>query len=255
MIPNQILRDTYLKECSQKLGINETTLINQMNRLIRDRQEQRPAAQQEPPVAVENTMISTSAKQVASKVEWMIAQMLVRHGEHVVLHGVEADDGQLVDVNIAQYIYYNLGADGLQLSNLLFNRMLEDAVTHSADAQFNAMQYFLHHQDIEVARVAAEMSEDRYHLTEQKQQTMQDITPEEAKRKEETRTETLLRQTTHLLLDFRMDYVEQRLKDLKRQIASAAADRQRMMALMQEFKQLQEVRNNLAKQLGSNIII
>ena len=117
------------------------------------------------------------------------------------------------------------------------------------------MQYFLHHQDIEVARVAAEMSEDRYHLTEQKQQTMQDITPEEAKRKEETRTETLLRQTTHLLLDFRMDYVEQRLKDLKQQIASAAADRQRMMALMQEFKQMQEVRNNLAKQLGSNIII
>ena len=52
-----------------------------------------------------------------------------------------------------------------------------------------------------------------------------------------------------------MDYVEQRLKDLKRQIASAAADRQRMMALMQEFKQMQEVRNNLAKQLGSNIII
>lgn len=256
VIPNQILRDTYLKECSQKLGINETTLINQMNRLIRDRQEQRPAAQQqEPPVAVENTMISTSAKQVASKVEWMIAQMLVRHGEHVVLHGVEADDGQLVDVNIAQYIYYNLGADGLQLSNAIFNRMLEDAVSHSADAQFNAMQYFLHHQDIEVARVAAEMSEDRYHLTEQKQQTMQEITPEEAKRKEETRTEALLRQTTHLLLDFRMDYVEQRLKDLKQQIASAAADRQRMMELMQEFKQMQEVRNNLAKQLGSNIII
>ena len=61
-------------------------------------------------------------------------------------------------------------------------------------------------------------------------------------------------QTTHLLLDFRMDYVEQRLRDLKQQIA-AAADRQRMMELMQEFKQMQEIRNSLAKQLGSNIII
>ena len=51
-----------------------------------------------------------------------------------------------------------------------------------------------------------------------------------------------------------MDYVEQRLRDLKQQIA-AAADRQRMMELMQEFKQMQEIRNSLAKQLGSNIII
>ena len=65
----------------------------------------------------------------------------------------------------------------------------------------------------------------------------------------------LLQQTTHLLLDFRMDYVEQRLRDLKQQIAAAAADRQRMMELMQEFKQMQEIRNSLAKQLGSNIII
>ena len=84
---------------------------------------------------------------------------------------------------------------------------------------------------------------------------MQDITPEEVKRKEESRTEALLQQTTHLLLDFRMDYVEQRLRDLKQQIAAAAADRQRMMELMQEFKQMQEIRNSLAKQLGSNIII
>ena len=256
VIPNQILRDTYLKECSQRLGINETTLINQMNRLIRDRQEQRPAPQtQQPPVARESTIVTKPSMQASGKVEWMLAQMLVRHGEHVVLRGVEADDGQLVDVNIAQYIYYNLGADGLQLSNALFNRMLDEAVSHSADPQFNAMHYFLHHQDIEVARVAAEMSEDRYHLTEQSQPAMQDITPEEVKRKEESRTEALLQQTTHLLLDFRMDYVEQRLRDLKQQIAAAAADRQRMMELMQEFKQMQEIRNSLAKQLGSNIII
>ena len=49
--------------------------------------------------------------------------------------------------------------------------------------------------------------------------------------------------------------MEQRLRDLKQQIAAAAADRQRMMELMQEFKQMQEIRNSLAKQLGSNIII
>ena len=173
-----------------------------------------------------------------------------QHYMYRILRSIKNRFGSTSELGI-----YEMRHDGLQLSNALFNRMLDEAVSHSADPQFNAMHYFLHHQDIEVARVAAEMSEDRYHLTEQSQPAMQDITPEEVKRKEESRTEALLQQTTHLLLDFRMDYVEQRLRDLKQQIAAAAADRQRLMELMQEFKQMQDIRNSLAKQLGSNIII
>ena len=36
VVQNQILRDTYIQDCSQRMGINEATLINQMNRFIRD---------------------------------------------------------------------------------------------------------------------------------------------------------------------------------------------------------------------------
>ena len=37
MVQNPILRDTYLHDCSQRIGINEATLITQMNNMIRDR--------------------------------------------------------------------------------------------------------------------------------------------------------------------------------------------------------------------------
>ena len=36
-VPNQILRDTYIHDCSQRIGISEATLINQMNNFIRSR--------------------------------------------------------------------------------------------------------------------------------------------------------------------------------------------------------------------------
>ena len=62
-------------------------------------------------------------------------------------------------------------------------------------------------------------------------------------------------QTKHLLLDFRMDYVEQHLKELQQQIAASARDLNALRGLMQEFKDMQEIRNNLAKQLGSNVIV
>ena len=265
LIPNQILRDTYIHACAQRLMISENTLINQMNKFIRDRQEQsqnRSNSSQQPgsPAPLQDTanvQTSTSAEAMKSqigKVEWMLIQMMVRHGEHIVMKDVETEDGSTVDVNIAQYIYYNLSADNLMFKNDLFNTMLAEAVEQSAQGDFNAMRYFVHHQNIDISRIATAMSEDQYHLTE-KANAQTDLSEEEKQRQAETKTESMLRQTTHLLLYFRMDYVEQHLKDLQQQIAASATDRDKMRLLMQEYKQMQEIRNNLAKQLGSNVMV
>lgn len=264
LIPNQILRDTYIHTCAQRLLISENTLINQMNKYIRDRKEAGKTTQQAEPQQAESptpqpqqpTLQSNSEmmKSHESKVEWMLIQMMVRHGEYIVLQNVETENGETMNVNIAQYIYYNLSSDNLQFKSEIFNKMLTEALNESTSPDFNAMTYFVHHPDINISRIAAAMSEDRYHLSE-KAHTTADINEEERRRREECEREALLSQTTHLLLDFRMDYVEQHLKELQQQIAASARDLNALRGLMQEFKDMQEIRNNLAKQLGSNVIV
>lgn len=264
LIPNQILRDTYIHTCAQRLLISENTLINQMNKYIRDRKEAGKTTQQAEPQQAESptpqpqqpTLQSNSEmmKSHESKVEWMLIQMMVRHGEYIVLQNVETENGETMNVNIAQYIYYNLSSDNLQFKSEIFNKMLTEALNESTSPDFNAMTYFVHHPDINISRIAAAMSEDRYHLSE-KTHTTADINEEERRRREEGEREALLSQTTHLLLDFRMDYVEQHLKELQQQIAASARDLNALRGLMQEFKDMQEIRNNLAKQLGSNVIV
>lgn len=264
LIPNQILRDTYIHTCAQRLLISENTLINQMNKYIRDRKEAGKNTQQAEPQQAESqtpqpqqpTLQSNSEmmKSHESKVEWMLIQMMVRHGEYIVLQNVETENGETMNVNIAQYIYYNLSSDNLQFRSEIFNKMLTEALNESTSPDFNAMTYFVHHPDINISRIAAAMSEDRYHLSE-KAHTTADINEEERRRREEGEREALLSQTTHLLLDFRMDYVEQHLKELQQQIAASARDLNALRGLMQEFKDMQEIRNNLAKQLGSNVIV
>lgn len=264
LIPNQILRDTYIHTCAQRLLISENTLINQMNKYIRDRKEAGKTTQQAEPQQPESqtpqplqpTLQSNSEmmKSQESKVEWMLIQMMVRHGEYVVLQNVETENGETMNVNIAQYIYYNLSSDNLQFRSEIFNKMLTEALNESTSPDFNAMTYFVHHPDINISKIAAAMSEDRYHLSE-KAHTTADINEEERRRREEGEREALLSQTTHLLLDFRMDYVEQHLKELQQQIAASARDLNALRGLMQEFKDMQEIRNNLAKQLGSNVIV
>lgn len=264
LIPNQILRDTYIHTCAQRLLISENTLINQMNKYIRDRKEAGKTTQQAEPQQAESQTPqpqqpilqsnSEMMKSQESKVEWMLIQMMVRHGEYVVLQNVETENGETMNVNIAQYIYYNLSSDNLQFRSEIFNKMLTEALNESASPDFNTMTYFVHHPDINISKIAAAMSEDRYHLSE-KAHTTADINEEERKRREEGEREALLSQTTHLLLDFRMDYVEQHLKELQQQIAASARDLNALRGLMQEFKDMQEIRNNLAKQLGSNVIV
>ena len=58
-----------------------------------------------------------------------------------------------------------------------------------------------------------------------------------------------------LLLDFRLDIVAQRMKDLKTQIAGAVNDRERLLELMAQFKDCQLIRNQLAKQVGHDVIL
>ena len=67
--------------------------------------------------------------------------------------------------------------------------------------------------------------------------------------------ETLRNQVEHLVLDFRKEYVQQRLSILKQQIALSANDMERMRQLMEEYKDIQSMRNTIARELGNEVMI
>jgi len=244
VIPDQIIRATYLSECSHRLGINEATLVSTMNKFIRgEREEQRKEQRREEAksAAMPEIEVRSVAVQQASKVEYMLIQMVVRHGEEILYKDVETEDGEKVNLSLSQYVSYDLAADGLKFSNDLYNRMLQEAVEHNDDEGFKAETYFIHHPDIDISRTATEMAIDHFKLSKSLQ----------VKRDEDT----LRNQVVHMILDFRMDYVEQQLKNLKQEITLSASDPDKMMKLMADFKELQVIRNSIAKELGSEIII
>ena len=260
VIQNQILRDTYIHDCAQRIGISEATLINQMNSFIRERRSGTTAQPPQPAAGTpeDGTDIAVMPQedglgQQASKVECLLLQMVVRHGEHIIMRGVEDDSGQLHDVSVAQYISYNLAADKLTFSSPLFNRMLDEAVEKSGEAGFKAETWFLHHNDIDVSRLATALATEEYHLTPRHTDGPQN---EEAERQREANeTEALRMQVDHLLTDIRMDYVERHLKELQVQMAQAASDMEKLKTLMADYRDMQNMRNQLARKLGSNIIV
>lgn len=243
VIKDPILRDTYLRECAHRTGTKEETLILQMNRYIyNDKEQQRKEEQRnETEQPTPEPLRPATPMQQASKVETMLVQAIVRDGEKIIIRDVQNEEtGETINLNVAQYIAYDLGLDNLVFANPLSVQILTEAVEHSNDPGFKAEEYFTHHPDIHVSTLAVRLSVEQFQLSESLQ-----VREREIERKD---------RIMHLILDFRMDYVEHHLKELQVRL-SQEKDIEKMMEVMGEIKKMQNMRNILAKKLGNDIVV
>ena len=263
MIPDQILCSTYLSELSQRMGIKEQTLLNSMNGMIRkeleekDRERERsgepflrPDGSKRPSVerdrlrdrpsedrSVERDIPLTSA---SAEVERLLIQSVVRDGEKVIYENVETDNGELINLTVAQYISYDLGQDNLTFHDARYNQILEEAVAHSGEEGFKAETYFIQHPDVNISALAAELAIDRHQLGKGFQL--------------KEREGGLKQHVLHLVLDLRLDIIEQRMKEVQQQLRQVGNDMERANALLEEYKKTQLIRDALARQLGKGVV-
>jgi len=280
VIPDQILRSTYLTDFAHRIQMKEQTLIAEMNKYIRqsidDKQKERereerrsqqtgerpadniPPATDLPPVYIpgegfaEETVPQPVRQQTppltlhtpqeqASQVEQLLMREIVRHGEEVIFDQIETDDGSTVSLTVAQYIDFDLQQDGLQFSKPLYNQMLAEAVANSDKEGFKAETYFCSHPDLQVSQLASSLAIDRHQLG--------------GRFVMQPREGSLRQRVLHLVMDYRLDIVEQRLKTIQQQLRQAGQDMDRIMQLMKEYKETQELRDVIAQKLGSDLVI
>ena len=253
VIPDQILRSTYLSELSQKMGIKEATLLNSMNNMIRkdieDKEKERARAAGDISSAAEDSQRTVpnefiglhTVDEQTREVERLLAQVIVRHGEKVIYDNIETEDGEKISLTVAQYINYDLSQDNLKFHDELYNQILAEAVEHCGDPDFKAEPYFMQHPDVEISQLATKLAIDRHQLGKGFQ--LKD------------REGGLRQHVLHLVLDLRMDIIDKRLKEIQAEIRQVGSDMERAKALMEEFKDMQELRNALAKQLGNDVVV
>jgi DNA primase len=245
VIPDPIIRATYIGECARRLEVDERTLITQTNKYIAgDKEEQRKTAEREeqrqlPAAQQEDT--SFYRLSFESTVERLIIQNIIRHGDEIIFSDLEAEDGTTISLNVAQYVDYDLSQDNLSFSTPIYNKILSEAVEHSADKDFKADRYFMQHPDPEISQLALMLGIDSHQLSRsfERQESERD----------------LRQRMQHLILDFRMDIVNQHMKEVQRQLKEAGSNMELIRELMEEYKQTQELRNALARQRGSDVIV
>lgn len=262
VIPDQILRSTYLADFAHRINMKEQTLIAEMNKYIRqsieDKQKEREregrsfgsgeerSTENRPTgevsvVSPTEPLILHSSQEQATQVELMLVREVVRNGEKIIFNDVETEDGQTIALTVAEYIHFDLSQDELIFATPLHNQILAEAVAHVHDEGFKAETYFCAHPDLQVSQLATRLAIDRHQLG--------------GRFLVEDTEDSLRRRVLHLVMDFRLDIVETRLKEIQRMLQQVGGDSLRMMELLKEHKDTKELRDALAKKLGSDLLV
>lgn len=321
VIPENIVRSVYIRECSQLLQVEEKLLVQEVNKLMMrtkeekqaaaEKQRQREAAKVErvqqdipmpdgapapellpeavgemppagfPPTEIppmeevgdspmpspapfpgeRNTQTATlppqadysglipsqnKQKKAYHDKEVLLMQQVVRYGERV-MYAEEDEEGNTHEVKVAEHVVADLAIDNLELQDPMHRRMLDEVMQRIHNEGFVASRYFFSHPDPQVARLAADLSSDRYQLSKYHSRSQKVVTDEER----------LHELVPHLLTDLKLAIVEDELK----QVLTALQDRTimtdaaRYMEVMKRYKDLSEVQRTIAKRAGDRVVL
>lgn len=178
--------------------------------------------------------------------EVLLMQQVVRYGERV-MYAEEDEEGNSRNVTVAEHVTSDLSVDSLELQDPMHRRMLDEVMQRIHNEGFVASRYFFSHPDPQVARLAADLSSDRYQLSKYHSRSQKIVTDEER----------LCELVPHLLTDLKLAIVEDELK----QVLAALQDRTimtdaaRYMEVMKRYKDLSEVQRAIAKRAGDRVVL
>ena len=79
-------------------------------------------------------------------------------------------------------------------------------------------------------------------------------TPEEKERYLQDHIKSVRQHVLHLVLDLRLDIIEKKMKEIQQQLRQVGGDMARARQLLEQYKDTQELRDALAKQLGNDLV-
>ena len=179
--------------------------------------------------------------------ELTLLRYVVRYGEQILLDYFDEEQQTQIVMRLAEYIKFDLERDDLFFINTLYKRMLDEADQHASEPNFVAHRYFLSHPDSAVSRLAADLISEKYQLSKYH-------TKYREIEQEEDRLDLIVPREVFALKDA---YILRQIKEIQHQIKEiqVTSDMAKIMELMQQLTQLNEVKSVLAKELGERIVL
>jgi DNA primase len=262
LIPEEIIRLVYVKECSKLLEMDERVLVRNIARkrqelLLQKKKtlypdpEQPEENRQAPPLPTpedspEEQNVFLAGKFSLFEHEKAILYYIVRYGEQVLYVAKEEATGANLPVKVIEYIVKDLNTDELVFSHPLYRQLLEEAAQRHTEENFVAETCFTNHPDPALSRLAVDLSTSKY---------IESKVHFKHKKKEEE-TEKLTELIPYVLHNYKDAIVRKEIDDLNTRIkeAETSADFELLKDLILQLSEKERMRKKLALNLRERII-
>ncbi|MBE0651605.1 MAG: DNA primase [Bacteroidales bacterium] len=249
-IPDAIIRTVYIKECSAVMDLPEQTLMNALNKLLRDKfRKQNFQKTDEEPIIIEETYESERQTELdpfdISEQENEIIRLLLLYGPEKikVTETVEDEMGEMVDieqeVGVAEFILESLDYDNVVFENKTYNRIIKEIKDKISTGDIPDESYFVRHPEKEISTSVIDLIAEPYELSHNWVRHKIYV-----KKEDDDLHQTLV--TT--LNTFRIKLITRTRRDITNRLKDAT-DEGEISVLMQQFYELKKVAREIDQEL------
>ena len=268
IIPDNIARSVYIRECSSMMEIDERIILNEVNKIRLNKLEKQPSLSPQPPLPkrggdddsapsslVEGEVSPPSLGErgqggEVSPFEALEAELIryvVRYGEQILYEYTDEETNETISVCVAEYVFSELEQDDMHLFTPIYKRMLAEVVEHCKEEGFTASRFFLHHPDSGISKIGADQISDKYQLSKY-----------HSKYREIKQEKDQLDQFVPMtLVSFKEAYIRHKINefDMKMKELQTKGEVDEAIALMREKETLDTIKKALNVRIGERIIL
>ncbi len=240
LIPDPIYRSVFIKECGNLMEIPEETLINSLNRILRQRSMQR--AQPESATLPVEYAEYQSRKQGESEqdyindVERYLIYLLLCYGNHDLKMN---DEEKVSSLPVSHVIINELLTDEITLTNTIYQKILEDYRQFGTQDAHVDERAFINHDNQQIALKTSELLMNDYHLADWARY----------RRRIRTEEDVLYENVTKTILTLKLKTIEKRIHALTQKINESENFDENLILISQK-KDLDSIWNLIRKALG-----
>lgn len=171
VIPDEIVRSEYLKECSRLLDVRETVLYNEIRKLkVKSEDEmikhQERELLKEANVKSQPLSIPTPEINPCENEELELLKLLIKYGLHKIFEVENPVTGETDPVYVAGYILTELENDQMESVNPVIKAVFDEYRLHADDENFDAIKYFVNHPDHQISQLVSDIMSEKNKLSQ-----------------------------------------------------------------------------------------
>jgi len=249
LIPDAIYRNVYIKECSQLLDVEELTLMNELNKLLRQRLRKDLAKDlpQDPPPEIPTQKPAEPEGPEAQEgyfQERDLLRILLNHGQEELNHEELDEEGfpVIYRESVAQFIIADLLNDKLSFEHETHQKILDTYVKSLDNGIVPSSQVFSSNPEPDIALLAVDLLSTPYELHDWKRKNIF----------VKTELEVLQPLITSTLYSFKEKVIKKRRNKISELLRDETVE-ENILKLLQEKMKLEKILIAINKELGSVI--